>query len=106
VTVPAAKPARDACYVTIRRGPRTCYAAGPFADPASADPWVDPVRAAAGAVDPWTWFDSFGVTRVTHPRAVFPPGRLNARLGLPPDPRTAAGDPRPAEATLTRRAPA
>ncbi len=76
----------DAYYVAIRRGSAFCYAAGPFPDRTTADAWVDPVRDAAYAVDPWTGFDSFGTAHVTTRTGRFPPGRLNHRLGLPTDP--------------------
>lgn len=90
MTAPTLDAALTAFYVTIQRGQKTCYAAGPFAGLAHVEPWVDPVRAAAAAIDPWTWFDTFGVSRVTDLRNVFPAGRLNARVGLPPDPRVPA----------------
>ncbi len=70
-------------YVTIKRGRRTSYIAGPFQDYEEARAHIDPARKAAEEVDPFTWFDFFGVTRVFGPAAAaLPPGVLNSRLGL------------------------
>lgn len=76
---------KEGFYVTIRRGRRTGYLAGPFPSFAAADAQIPAARVEADKIDPWTHFDAFGVTRVerTAPNArPLPPGVLNDRLGL------------------------
>jgi hypothetical protein len=67
-------------YVTIVRDRRVGWLAGPFAEHGAALAMVEPARAAAEAVDPFTVFDAFGTASVASGRG--PRGALNARLGV------------------------
>lgn len=76
-------------YVTVRDGRRTGFLLGPFRSRRDAEAHVDTVRAEASTLDSRTCFHGFGTARVTlKPGAKPKPGRLNARLGFPDDPRT------------------
>ena len=67
-------------YVTLRRGQRTAFLAGPFDTKAEAEKMVEPAVAEASRVDPFTHFDPHGTARIEAAR--LPRGKLNARLGL------------------------
>jgi hypothetical protein len=68
-------------YVTLRRGQRTAFLAGPFDTKDEAERMVQPAVAEAAEVDPFTHFDLHGTARVEAAR--LPLGKLNTRLGLP-----------------------
>lgn len=69
-------------YVTVVRGRRVAYLAGPFDEREIAEMHVTAARDVAIEVDPWAWFDAFGVTEITtgqtHPKR----GTLMDALGL------------------------
>ena len=68
-------------YVTMLRGKRTAFLAGPFVTHAEALEAVDRAREKACDVDPWAWFDLFGTSSL--PRSASnPTGVLNAYLGI------------------------
>lgn len=74
-----------AFYVTIHRGLRRGFLAGPFGSLDEAEGQVRPARDEAEKIDPWTHFDTFGVTAIvneTERPKPLPPGVLNTRLGL------------------------
>jgi hypothetical protein len=66
-------------YVTVLRGSRVGYLAGPFAEHAAALDAVGSARREAVAIDPFCDFDAFGTTKVSG-RAPLPPGVLNHLL--------------------------
>jgi hypothetical protein len=66
-------------YVTVLRGSRVGYLAGPFAEHAAALEAVSSARREAVAIDPFCDFDAFGTTKVSG-RAPLPPGVLNHLL--------------------------
>jgi hypothetical protein len=68
-------------YVTLQRGSRTAWLAGPFATHFDALIAVDRAVKLANEIDQWAWFDPFGTCSL--PRtAGNPKGKLNLQLGL------------------------
>jgi len=70
-------------YVTMLRGEKVAWLAGPFDTKEAAEARELDAMNAARDVDPWAAFDAFGVTRMERPELALPFGRLNAALGLP-----------------------
>jgi len=66
-------------YVTIKDGPRTCFALGPFSHHAESLAQVDRVREYVCERDNWAWFYGFGTTKITTEKAL-PVGKLNSVL--------------------------
>lgn len=67
-------------YVTMIRGNRTAFLAGPFKTHTEALAAVPGARDLACEVDPRAWWDAFGTSSL--PRAPGNPvGKLNSRLG-------------------------
>lgn len=76
-----------AFYVTMVRGQRVAYLAGPFGSKDEADPWVKPAQAAAIAISEWHHFDAFGVTSIERTQDALDgrpwfQGKLNQQLGI------------------------
>lgn len=70
-------------YVTLRRGSRTAWLAGPFATLPDAVRTVDAAVAEAERVDSMTAFDAHGTARLERPAGLtLPAGKLNDRLDL------------------------
>jgi hypothetical protein len=71
-------------YVTVIRGQRVGWLAGPYATKEEAEGNVQAARNAAYEVDPATHWDAFGVTKLSRPDGgrPLPPGVLNNRLAL------------------------
>lgn len=70
-------------YVTIIRGERVGFLAGPFKTKELADEYVEPARIKAIEFHAFASFDSFGVTRVeVNPNTPIALGVLNEHLGL------------------------
>jgi hypothetical protein len=71
-------------YVTMIRGARIGYLAGPFATKELAEAQVPAAREEAEKVDPRSVFDAFGVTGVELAKHMtyYRPGVLNGQLGL------------------------
>ena len=70
-------------YADIVRAGRVAYLAGPFDSEPEARAYAKPAWEAACAVDPRAHFDPYGVVGVELPEGrAFPPGRLNAALGI------------------------
>jgi hypothetical protein len=70
-------------YVTVvRDGRGVGFLAGPFDQHADALAMVEPARAAAYTVDPWTAFDAFGTARWKDASSPAPIGKLNDLLGV------------------------
>lgn len=70
-----------AYYVTVIRGKRVGWLYGPLPSKSSAETMVAPVRKLASAIDPWTDFDAFGVTKLEG--SVLRQGVLNTKLTTP-----------------------
>lgn len=73
-------------YVTVARGKRVGWLAGPFADHQQALALVPMVRDEAVRVDPWCAFDAFGTASrqgATLPRGVLHTGPEGRRSPLP-----------------------
>ncbi len=73
-------------YVTMIRGQRVAWLAGPFDTKELADAQVRAATDAAMDADPRAAFDAFGVTKLTlslAPGKRYKPGVLNRQLGLP-----------------------
>lgn len=62
-------------YVTIINGPRHRYARGPFASHEAALEAVEPTRALASQLDPWSDFYAWGTTKLT--AEALPPAPMN-----------------------------
>jgi len=70
-------------YVTMLRGARVAFLAGPFDTHEAALEMVDAARDAAYEVDPFSWFDDFGTSSLKDNWAgPAPAGVLNRRLGI------------------------
>ena len=69
-----------AYYVTLRRGPRTAWLAGPFHSAEEAQAAEGRAVSLARELDPFTSFDAHGVSRLEG--GALPVGRLNEDLGL------------------------
>lgn len=67
-------------YVTLRRGPRTAWLAGPFRSAEEARGAEGHAVTLAHLLDPFTTFDAHGVSRLEG--GELPVGRLNDDLGL------------------------
>jgi hypothetical protein len=68
-------------YVSLKRGVRTAFIAGPFATHTEALAMVNKAVALANELDPWSHFDAYGTCSLPH--AVGNPiGLLNERLGI------------------------
>lgn len=52
-------------YVTVIRAKRAGYLSGPFSSYDLANEMLPSVRERAAAIDPFTAFDAFGVTKLT-----------------------------------------
>lgn len=66
-------------YVTMIRGKRTAWLAGPFATHGEALALVPAARQLASQIDPWSDFDAFGTASL--PKCDGNPiGKLNSRL--------------------------
>lgn len=72
----------EAFYVTMVRGKRVAWLAGPFDCKLMAECHVRAAMDEAIEVDPWAHFDAFGVTKVSGPNRPLPAGVLNERLGI------------------------
>ena len=68
-------------YVTLRRGTKTAFLAGPFQTHTEALAWVDRATDRANEVDPFAWFDAFGTASLPF-KASNPVGKLNKDLGI------------------------
>jgi hypothetical protein len=68
-------------YVTIVRGKRTAFLAGPFVTHERALGLVPAARDAASKIDPWTDFDASGTASMAR-LARNPDGKLNEILGV------------------------
>lgn len=71
-------------YITMLRGEKVAWLAGPYESKDEADKFVPLARQCAEHVDPRAAWDAFGVTRVTGPAngKPLPPGVLNGPMGL------------------------
>ncbi len=67
-------------YVTVVRGTKRGWLAGPFSTYALAQRKIPKVRAVASQIDPWCDFDAFGVASITRDGHGFPNGVLNSRI--------------------------
>lgn len=76
-------------YVTIRRGKRTAWLAGPFATHDEALAMVQPAGREAEKIDPWIHFDEIGTVFIRRADPL-PCGKLNAILGVGSERRAAA----------------
>lgn len=70
-------------YVSMLRGRRVAYLAGPLPSHAAALALVEAARRAANRADPWSAFDAFGTCSMEEGPAN-PVGVLNAALGVTP----------------------
>lgn len=68
-------------YVSMRRGERTAYLAGPFTTHAEALALVPAAEREAIAIDPWAHFDAFGTCSLPV-AANNPVGKLNDIIGI------------------------
>ena len=68
-------------YVTLQRGSRTAWLAGPFATHFDALVAVDRAVKLANELDPRSWFDPFGTCSLPR-NAGNPIGKLNSQLDL------------------------
>ena len=69
-------------YVTVKRGTKTGWLAGPFVTRDAAQAEVKRVQNVAAAIDPWTAFDAFGVSKMSLDRRL-PDGVLNGYVAFP-----------------------
>jgi hypothetical protein len=67
-------------YVTMVRGERVAWLAGPFKTHTEALANVSRARAEACKVDPWCDFDAFGTSSL--PAGKGPEGKLNRHLAV------------------------
>lgn len=51
-------------YVTMLRGDKVAWLLGPYPSREEAEGYVSEAARRASDIDPWAWFDAFGVTRV------------------------------------------
>lgn len=65
-------------YVTVRSHTRTGVLVGPFTAQQDAQNYVDPASKAAGEIDDWAHFYSYGTARIP---GYSKPGKLNDRVG-------------------------
>lgn len=68
-------------YVTMLRGRRVAYLAGPFPSHAEALAVVGAARTEACSIDLWADFDAFGTASMTRSPSN-PVGKLNSKLGI------------------------
>ena len=71
-------------YVTMLRGEKVAWLAGPLPSKEAAEAMVNRAYQEACRADPRSAFDAFGVTKVSRPdgEKPLPPGVLNDRLAM------------------------
>lgn len=67
-------------YVTIKRGARTGWLAGPFPTEPEARATIPQARDIAYDIDPRSHWDLFGTAKLEAPN--LPPGSLNKKIGM------------------------